>query len=469
MLIISNREKNTSKIVIVISLVLAIYIIGAIIFTFIALPNTYINDKNVSFSAKETVIGDSVDEFEVKVKGLDDRKLNFKSQDVDYKANIPKDASLDQNPFTWPISFFTKHNYDFDYNIVYDEEKLDQIIKSSSFMENITKPQDAKLKYDGKKFIIENEVLGNEVKYDKLKDALVTALKTRDADLSLDESFYNRPERYAKDEKIKKELEDANNILKLSFKFNINGFDKKIEEETLSAMIVDENGKLTLDYDKLYAYVEKIAEETNTYGKNRKFKATDIGEITVNPGLYGFKLNVEETINAVYDAFNERKSQDIEPIYERHALERLDDGTDLGNTYIEVDLSRQHLWYYKDGEVLVSTDFVSGRITEDTPTNVGVGAVLSKERNSTLKGEDFDGSRYETPVNYWIPIGWDGEGFHDAPWRSAFGGNIYQSNGSHGCINLPPSQAQKLFELVEINTPVVVYESSTSYSPQMAY
>ena len=86
-----------------------------------------------------------------------------------------------------------------------------------------------------------------------------------------------------------------------------------------------------------------------------------------------------------------------------------------------------------------------------------------------LVGTDFDGSTYKTPVEYWMPIGWDGEGFHDAWWRSSFGGNIYLNNGSHGCLNMPPSQAAKLFELVENNTPVVVYESSTSYSPQMAY
>lgn len=69
-----------------------------------------------------------------------------------------------------------------------------------------------------------------------------------------------------------------------------------------------------------------------------------------------------------------------------------------------------------------------------------------------------------------MPIGWDGEGFHDAPWRGgAFGGGIYFSNGSHGCLNLPPHVAQVIFDNVEIHTPVIVYESSTNNSPAMAY
>lgn len=472
MLIITNKDKHTStgkKILVFGLIVLVIYIIGGVIFNFITLPNTYVNGKNVSFASKDTVVGDSVNDFEINIEGEDDRSLNLKSEDIDYKANIPKDASLDQNPFKWPISFFTKEDHDFDYNIQYDENKLDQILKSSELMNNITKAKDAEIVYDGSKFVLNEEVLGNEINYNKLKDRIIEALQIRDTNIKLDDSFYNRPKRYAKDSDIKNELEDANKVLDLSFKFNINGFDKKIEGDTLAGMIEDQDGKISLNYDKVYSYVENMAEETNTYGKNRKFNATDIGEITVNPGVYGFKLNVDETINALYEAFDQRKSQEIEPVYEKYGLKRLDDGTDLGDTYVEVDLSRQHMWYYKNGEVLLSTDIVTGNLKENALTNVGVGSILSKERKSTLRGSNFDGSKYETPVEYWMPIGWDGEGFHDAWWRGAFGGNIYLSDGSHGCLNMPPSQAAKLFELVEVNTPVVVYESSTSYSPQMAY
>lgn len=469
---IESEEKRTSKthkILVFGLIVLAVYIIIGVLFNFITLPNTYVNGKNVSFASKDTVIGDSIDEFDINFEGLDNKKLSFKSKDVDYKANVPKDASLDQNPLKWPISFFTKDNFDFDYNVNYDDEKLDNIIKSSELMNNVTKPEDAKLYYDGEKFTLKKEVLGDEIDYDKLKSSVVNALKTRNADVKLDESFYIRPNRYVSDKDLQKELEDANEVSKLDFKFNFKGFDEKIEGKTLIDMLDDKDKKLSLNYDKLHSYVEKIAEETDTYGKNRKFNATDVGEITVNPGVYGFKLDVDETVKAVYNAFDQRKSQEIEPVYERSGLERLDDGSDLGNTYVEVDLSRQHMWYYRDGEVLLSTDIVTGNLSENALTNVGVGSILSKENNATLKGEDFDGSKYETPVSYWMPIGWDGEGFHDAPWRGAFGGSIYQTDGSHGCLNMPPSQAQKLFELVDANTPVVVYESSTSYSPQMVY
>ena len=128
------------------------------------------------------------------------------------------------------------------------------------------------------------------------------------------------------------------------------------------------------------------------------------------------------------------------------------------------------MWVYIDGELVLESSIVTGLPnTTKWATNVGVGSILSKAANQTLRGDGFDGSRYETPVDYWMPIGWDGEGFHDAPWRGGFGGNIYFSNGSHGCLNLPPAVAGQLFDMIPYGAPVVVYESSTSNSPAMSY
>lgn len=472
MFIINSNETNkkSNKIWITIAgIVVGIYIIGTVLFSFVCLPNTHVNGKNVSFAPKESVIGESVGDFDIKFKGLDDKELSFNSKDVDYEANIPKGASLDQNPLKWPISFLTKENFDFDYKVNFNDDKLDNIIKNSSFMNKVIEPKDAKLEFDRKEFKIDEEVEGNKVKYNKLKEAAINAIKTRNADIKMDESFYERPKIYAKDENLQKALKDANDALKLSYKFNINGFDYKIEGNTLADMMDFKDGKLTLNYDKIAKFISKMAEETDTYGKNRKFKATDLGEITVNPGVYGFIMNQEETINSVLKSFDQKKSANIDPIYEREGFARYDDGSDLKDTYVEVDISRQHLWYYQNGELVISTPVVTGDVSQKGFTNVGVGSILSKETNKDLRGINFDGSKYVTPVKYWMPIGWDGEGLHDAGWRSTFGSNYYMYSGSNGCINMPPNQAAKLYSVIEFNTPVVVYESSTNNSPNMLY
>ena len=83
--------------------------------------------------------------------------------------------------------------------------------------------------------------------------------------------------------------------------------------------------------------------------------------------------------------------------------------------------------------------------------------ILNKLRNVVLRGNNADGSEYESPVSYWMGINWSGEGFHDATWRRSFGGNIWISNGSHGCINMPLSRIPEIYEKAEVGMPVVVH------------
>jgi len=55
-----------------------------------------------------------------------------------------------------------------------------------------------------------------------------------------------------------------------------------------------------------------------------------------------------------------------------------------------------------------------------------------------------------------------GVGLHDASWRSTFGGKIYVTGGSHGCINLPRSAAETIYNNISAGTPVLVYNQDGS-------
>ena len=71
-------------------------------------------------------------------------------------------------------------------------------------------------------------------------------------------------------------------------------------------------------------------------------------------------------------------------------------------------------------------------------TPAGVYSILYTEPDSKLIGEkDPETGKpiYETYVRYWMPFTYQGHGFHDADWQTAFGGSTYQSYGSHGCVN----------------------------------
>ena len=93
-------------------------------------------------------------------------------------------------------------------------------------------------------------------------------------------------------------------------------------------------------------------------------------------------------------------------------------------------------------------------MAKKTETQTGIFPIAYKESPATLiPANETNG----TPVQYWMPF-FDGQGLHDATWRSSFGGNIYQTNGSHGCVNLPPAVAEVIFNNVDTGAPVVLYK-----------
>lgn len=473
---ISNKDNNKSSFknigLLIGLLIVGIYLLGTVIFSYIALPGTFLNGRDISYASKQEALDTANDDFGLEVVGRDGKSLIISPADIDYEQELPSKAKIDQNPFSWPVAFATgrKEYYDFEYKIFYNQEKLDKLIADSALVNGVTEPKDAQIAMKNGEFVIEDEIEGNKIKETELKEEIIKAINTKEDSIALSDDFYYEPKIRRDSEVLQNVIADSNKVNDMTISFNFNGFDFKLEGQSLIDLLDLTSTGYEPNYDKIYEYVNYLADQTDTYGKQRKFNATGIGEVIVGPGVYGFKLDKDATVDQIYELINTRQSGDIEPVYSNVAFERTADGSDIGDTYVELDISRQRFWYYKDGQLIIESDVVTGLPTEEWASNVGVGAILNKVADTKLVGFEFDGvNKYETPVDYWIPTGWDGEGFHDAPWKGAFGGDIYLQNGSHGCYNLPPSVAKELFETVETLTPVIVYESSTNNSPPMTY
>ena len=106
---------------------------------------------------------------------------------------------------------------------------------------------------------------------------------------------------------------------------------------------------------------------------------------------------------------------------------------------------------------------MSGNAAKGWSTPAGAYSITYKQRNATLKGQG-----YATPVSYWMPFN-GGIGLHDANWRKTFGGTIYKTNGSHGCVNLPPAVAKTIYENISAGDPVLCYHlDGTESAPRPA-
>ncbi len=123
-----------------------------------------------------------------------------------------------------------------------------------------------------------------------------------------------------------------------------------------------------------------------------------------------------------------------------------------GQTYVDVSISQQKLVYYVNGAPVLVSDLVTGNTSRHHNTPQGVFQIYNKQRGRTLKGDG-----YSAYVNYWMPFTGN-YGLHDATWRSSFGGEIYKTNGSHGCVNMPKSMAEALYNMVSVGTVVYIHD-----------
>lgn len=327
-------------------------------------------------------------------------------------------------------------------------------------LKGLKHPEDAKIIFKDGQYVIKDEVLGTFTTKEKLKEAILVAISERKDSLDMS-TIAEEPKIKKDDESLKEAVKKYEKISKLKYNISIDEVKETLEGQSLSNVFTFSDGELKPDEQKVKEYVRQLAIKYDTFKIDRKFQTTGKGEVLVpgKDGIYGWQIDVEKTKDLLVEKMLTFQSEDIEPVFMNRGLFYNKDG-DFGNTYIEIDLTRQHMWFYKNGDLLLDTDVVTGDTSKNVETPVGFMKVWSRENGKNLKGLTPAGYDYVTHVDYWMPINWTGVGIHDANWRHGqFGGNIYKTQGSYGCINTPFEKVKKIYENVEINTPVVIYKS----------
>ena len=217
-----------------------------------------------------------------------------------------------------------------------------------------------------------------------------------------------------------------------------------------NGFVTDAQGQLLISEAAMYSFLQEMFGQYDTIGSTRQFQATSGRNITVAGGTYGNEIDLAEEYSYLKNAFMSGKSGQRIPQYIAQALEQGTD--DIGGTYIEVDMKDQKLYYYENRKLLVTMPVVTGSVKMHRQTPEGVYYVYSKKRDKVLRGQG-----YASFVHYWMAV-YKGVGIHDASWRDEFGGEIYETGGSHGCINGPGEQISKLYGMVKTGTPVILFD-----------
>ena len=365
-----------------------------------------------------------------------------------------------QNPFLWIESLWKGRNMKAKIGVEYDESALKTQIANLECMkeENQIAPVNAHPEFKTDKFVVVPETDGTTIKTEEFRKAVITAVNGANEKLDLLKTgCYEKPAYTSDSKKVTEACDAMNKYLGATVTYDFKPNTEVVDSSMISKWVkVDDDMNVTFDESAVKEYVQSLAAKYDTKGKKRTFTSASGNTVTVSGGSYGWKIDQEAEYNALIANIQKAETVTREPNYSSRAASH--DGNDVGNTYAELNLTTQHMYYVKDGHIALETDVVTGNPNKGNATPTGVYSLAYKAKDQTLRGtKKADGTyEYETPVKYWMPFN-GGVGFHDASWQPTFGGSRYQTNGSHGCVNMPPEMAGKLFELISAGAPVVVH------------
>ncbi|MBU3146105.1 L,D-transpeptidase family protein [Clostridium sp. CF012] len=457
---IKKRKKIVLGIIISICTLLIIYFGMAIYFMNHFYFGSTINSISVSGKSVEVVneqMASEIQKYQLNIKERGGINEQIRGEEIGLKYDMNgefKEFKDKQNPYKWISAVFNTKDSKMIVGVKYDKDLLkEQVDKLSCFdSSKVIEPKNASYKYIDNSYVIVDEVIGNKGNKDILYKNAVDAMTKGETTIDLESiNYYVKPTYTSKSPKVVATRDKLNKYVSSKITY-IFGEDKEIlDGSTINKWVtVDEDSEVTFNEKQVESYMEVLASEYNTVAKTRSFVTSSGKVINIGGGSYGWAINKVKEVQNLISMIMEGESIEKEPAYYQTALSRGKD--DIGNTYVEIDLSGQHMWFYKNGVLITKGDVVTGNDGSDkTRTPMGIYKIDYKERNATLKGED-----YAAPVNYWLPFN-GGIGIHDASWRTDFGGELYKTGGSHGCINSPYDVAKTIFNNIEAGTPVICY------------
>ena len=416
----------------------------------------------------EQLMAEKLSEYSIEVSSRNIAAQTIRGEDIDYQYMSTGEILQllkKQKPYEWIRGLYEQKSYTVSENVGYNKTLLQEQLKSLNCAqaENQVEPENAYVALQDNQFVIVPETEGSKLNIKEAYKLLDAAVEANEAsiDFSDNQDAYVSAEVTQDDPALQSALEACNNYTKASITYTFGDQSTTLDGNTIKDWLqFDEKGQLVWDDNSFQQhvadYVAQLAATYDTVGTEREFQATSGRTVYVSSSVYGWKIDQAAETAQLSQEIQSGTQTTREPVYSQTA--NAYGVNDLGNTYIEVDLSEQHMYYYQGGVNIFESDFVSGNMSyADRQTHAGIFTLYYKKSPDVLRGgQKGTANYYEQPVQYWMPFD-GGIGFHDADWRDEFGGDIYLTSGSHGCINLPPENAEVLYDLIQYDVPIVCF------------
>lgn len=449
------------KVVVLICTIIIFIIVAFLIRTFSKDSfqyKTYINGVECSFLNLDSTskkLEQSMNNAEIKLLFAEDKEYTCIGSFFDIKVENQDELKK--------IMYSQKGEENKEYNIenLYsvNEEKVKEYLSSLSIFHenNIKKPENAYLEFNDKnELVVKPEKYGNELNLNTAYKYMIKSLKAGKTVIDFKDITNIVPSILSTNEKLNSEKDYINSILSSTIEYKLNdGSTYVLDAKKMKEWIYrDDDGYYNIDIDgNVPKFVDKLNEKCSYTLTSTEFNATGLGKIKVPFGRRTYAdLDKEKEIKRIKEQLTKGEKITFDPIYNP-----LPDYLNI-STYVEIDLSRQKVWMYVNGKQIVNTSCVTGNVAGGYATPAGIYYLTYKTTDTYLEGYNGDGSKYSSHVNFWMPFN-GGIGLHDALWRSNFGGNIYMTNGSHGCVNLPYAAAKTIYNNINTAIPIILYNS----------
>lgn len=474
-------KKSKSTIILVIVLA-AIVVIGLLFATMPEHIRMKIKNSDISGTSAETIAGKLADEYEsVKVTVTSDsgveltgtmREFGYTVDKKDLAENISKARQEEAGGLSERLQHLASGvTVDVRLKTNFDENTFKALVQGSNLKQARTQMTDGSVNFDesSKKYVMTEAKAGNEVNDERLQAAVKEKLDTvgysemekEEYSMKIPDEVYENEDVDTENAELQKEVDTLNTYAAAKITYQFGSQTETLDIGTFHDWLTYSDGNVSLDDSKVKAYVQQLAGKYNTRYKDRGFRTTGGAVVTIpsSHNEYGYHINQDAEIAQIKTDLASGKEVTREPIYDSknsygnpvyYGRNGVDD---LNGTYVEVSIAQQHLWFYKNGQLVVESDVVTGNESTGHGTITGAFPIAFKVSPYTMSSAE---NGYVVNVQYWMPF-YEGEGLHDASWRSSFGGTIYQSDGSHGCVNLPSDVAATIYNNCEPGMAVILY------------
>ena len=346
----------------------------------------------------ETKIKEQAANYTLNVKFKDNDTKSVSGKDIDY--TYAGDGSVEsvlkkQNSFLWFLGNGGKEK-DSQVTMQYSQEKLDAVIDGFDEFQSAdgeNAPASAYITFQNNEFEIVDAVMGEGMDLTLAKQCIENALINADTEVDLEKAgVYDGTLVTADDETLNAQKDQLNELVRASITYSMpDGTTQVLDGNTMKDWLaVDADGNYSKDEnqwnERVKEYVANLAAAIDTDGKDHTFPATGIeGGVTISQEGYGWKVDQEQEIAKIAEEVDAHAADAREPQYAQREFAASTENNGFGKTYVEVDASRQHIWLYKDGNLVVDGDCVTGLMEQSSYTKPGIYTTAAKESQKKLQ------------------------------------------------------------------------------------